>query len=732
MDTDEYQQLLQKYKEKISREFGTSSGSSGKVSSTEYTQFKKELYPARYSLYEKACNFSDHLLKLKVSGKKADQVQKDLEICHLNTAPSGVTAFAILSALVVMVLGSLISFALPVLFGNEPLFFLVVFFLAAGAVLYPVVQKIPSFMANTWRMKASNQMVQSIFYLVTYMRHTSNMERAIAFAADHLDPPLALDFRKILWDVETEHFSTVRDAAESYLRVWKEWDKDFVEAFYLIQSSLYEGSEERRLSLLDKALDVVLTGTYENMLHYAQNLKTPMTMLHMLGVILPILGLVILPLVVSFMGSGHSPLITVFSIALLYNVVLPLSVLYLGKLILSKRPAGYGAVDIGQQPGLRHLRNVLIPVGKKMVVRIHPLYLSLMVLVVGLVIGFSPLVLHHAGFQDFALDERQNLKFLDYICPQDQPTCAEADKAGPYGVGAALLSLVLVAGIGISWGMYFSLRSANVIKIREKTRLLEDEFSSALFQLGNRLGDGLPAEIAFTKVAQSMEGTTSGEFFQVAERNMVKLGMGLEQAIFDPKVGALQSFPSKVITSSMKVMTESLRKGPRIAAQSLLSMSRYIKEIHRVEERLRDLMADVIASMKSQIVFLTPAIAGIVIGITSMISTILTKLSAQLHCFAAQGQNVGNFGDLVTIFGLGVPTYYFQLVVGIYVVQIIYLLTSLTSGIENGADPLGERHALGKYLTKSTLSYCIIAALVMLLFNFFATTIMTTTLAACG
>src|SRR3989344_3662798 len=183
-----------------------------------------------------------------------------------------------------------------------------------------------------------------------------------------------------------------------------------------------------------------------------------------------------------------------------------------------------------------------------------------------------------------------------------------------------------------------------------------------------------------------------------------------------------------VIESSMKVLVESIKKGPRIAAQALLSMSRYIKEIHRVEERLQDLMADVISSMKAQTKFLTPAIAGIVIGITSMISTILTKLSAQLGAFTASqqaaGGATGGFGDLLTIFGIGIPTFHFQIIVGIYVVQIGYILTVLSNGIENGADKLGERYALGKSLMNSTALYCFIAALVMLLFNFFAGTIL--------
>ena len=42
---------------------------------------------------------------------------------------------------------------------------------------------------------------------------------------------------------------------------------------------------------------------------------------------------------------------------------------------------------------------------------------------------------------------------------------------------------------------YYKLKSKNVIKIRNQSNELEDEFASALFQLGNRLGDGLPAEI---------------------------------------------------------------------------------------------------------------------------------------------------------------------------------------------------------------------------------------------
>ncbi len=719
---DHYQQLLEKYKARIKEEFGPKAAIAPKVTSREYQEFKKEMFPARYTRYEKACNAAERLLRIKPDPKKALKTQKDLDITHLNTTPSGVLSFAILASILTIIVGSLVFFAVF----NMPFF--VFFFLAAGALMLPALQRIPSFMANSWRMKTSSQMVESIFYLVTYMRHTSNLERAIAFAAAHVDLPLSLDFRKILWDVETQRYSTIKDSAEAYLETWKEWNKEFVESFHLIESSLYEGSEERRLQLLDKSLDVILNGTYENMLRYAHNLKAPITMLHMLGIILPILGLVILPLVVSFMGggAGSSPFTTAIYIAVLYNISLPAGVYYMGRNILSKRPAGYGAADISEQQGFKHLRQVNISLGKAAVIRINPLYLSVMLLLVLGIIGISPIVIHTL---DPAFEiGGESFKLMEYVCPPGNPLCADEERVGPYGMGAALLSLVAVAGLGISVGLWYALRSKNVIKIRQKTKALEDEFSSALFQLGNRLGDGLPAEIAFSKVAQTLQGTTTGDFFTIAERNITRLGMGLEQALFDPKVGAVVSFPSKIIEASMKVLAESIRKGPRIAAQALLSMSQYIKEIHRVEERLQDLMAEVNASIKTQAKFLTPAIAGIVIGITSMVSTILTRLSAQLEQFAAAGTESGGFSNMLDIFGLGLPTFHFQLIVGIYVVQITYILSVLSNGIENGADKVGERFELGRALTRSTLLYCFLAGVVMVLFNLFAGSIIGNTL----
>jgi hypothetical protein len=69
--------------------------------------------------------------------------------------------------------------------------------------------------------------------------------------------------------------------------------------------------------------------------------------------------------------------------------------------------------------------------------------------------------------------------------------------------------------------------------------------------------------------------------------NISKLGLSVEDAIFHEKFGAINKYPSNIIQSSMKVLVESAKKGPMIASQAIINVSNYIKEMHRVEERLK-------------------------------------------------------------------------------------------------------------------------------------------------
>ncbi len=687
------------------------------IRSLNYRDFKRENLPRHLSLYEKLCNQAEGILRVRLGRKQSDELQQYINLCHLESTPAGAMSLAIITAVVVALLGGVAGFLLV------KSMIVTMYAVGMGLFILAALLNAPEFLANNFRLAASNQMVQCIFYVATFMRHTSNLELAIRFSADRLTPPLALDLKKILWDVETGKYDTIKESLDIYLETWRKWNLEFIEACHLIEGSLYEPSEDRRLNMIDKSLDVMLQETYDKMLRYSHDLKSPVTMLYMLGIVLPVLGLVILPMAASFLTSDTPSTKIALNIAILYNIILPFVLYYMTKLVLSKRPTGYGEQDISEaNPLLQPLKNIILKVGSSFVI-INPLWLTIGITAFSVFVGLVPVLLgaiipHPTLLQEAPLDQALGFKFLEY---KQTPTGI----AGPYGIGATILSFFIPVGIGVGIGLYYRIRSKNVLKLREEAKALEEEFSAALFQLGNRIGDGLPLELALGRVAEVMPGTRSGEFFELVSQKIVREGLSVERAIFDPKKGALLSFPSPLIESSMKVLIESAKKGPMVASAAMINVSQYIKDIHRVDERLRDLMSDIISDMKQQVGVLAPAIAGIVVGITSMIVTIISRLSEQLTAISdfSSSSAASIPPGLMNLFGNGVPTYFFQIIIGLYIVEVTIILTLLINGIENGSDKIAERYLLGTNLIRGTIIYGVVAFAITMLFNIIAASI---------
>ncbi len=531
---------------------------------------------------------------------------------------------------------------------------------------------------------------------------------------------MALDLRKVFWDVEIGKYSNLKESLDNYLEGWKEYSGEFVESFRLIQGSLYEKDESRRISLLEKALDVMLNGCYEKMMHYAQELKNPITMIHMLGVILPILGLVILPLVGSLMGGSAA--VKLILLLLLYNIALPLSVYFIGTGILGKRPAGYNETDILERnPGLRKHENILINFfGVEL--KIDAWIISLILIISISSIAFIPIAMHYNG-GDF---DFLGSGFLDYKTDGGLD-CEGAGCYGPFGAGSVLLSLFLPLGLCLGLGTYYYIKSHKFVKMREETKKLEKEFSGGIFQLGNRVGDGIPVEIAFNEVANTMQGSAAGGFFRIVAVNLMELGMSLKEALFGES-GAIWYYPSSLVESSMKVLLQASRKSSDVVAKAMISISFYMNNIHQVNERLKDLLSEILSSMKSQINFLTPVIAGIVVGIAAMITTVLSRLVSLFTATSVGQDNVGGVSGLVGLLELFeipsiIPSYYLQMIIGLYVVEIAIVLTILANGIENGRDKISERASLSKNLYMTGILYFLIALVVTFIFTLLANSI---------
>jgi hypothetical protein len=699
-------EIVRKYGSRLEKEI--KGFDSGGGYSRSYMDFKASMTPA-LTRYEKWCKSLGNIVKIKPSKKDQERIQKQIDQAHLNVTVPEVASLAFMGFFAVFFIGLLSIVGYWFLFtdgGFESFPIGVMFLLLIFSVfLFYFAYGLPERIAVKWRLKASSQMVPAILYIVIYMKHTSNFEKAISFAAEHLEPPLALDFKKIFWDVEIGKYSTIKESVDAYLESWRGFSLEFIEAFHLIESSLFEPSESRRITFLEKSLQVILDGVYDKMLKYTHEVKAPLTNLYMLGIVLPTLSLAILPLASTMLGGALKwP-----SVFVAFNLIIPFLVMYLTWNVVSLRPGGYGDGSFLEKNPLYYKY-----VSKK------PYWIALVVAFPLFLVGILPLLFMYTPLPFwFGLEGRDIMwNQIGFPLLGNNGIFGIAQSGGtwygPMGILGSILSLFVPLSIAIFFIVALKMRTKELIKEREKYKEVEEGFTSSLFQLGNRMGDGIPAEMAFLKVAETSKGTSSEGFFRHVNQNIQQMGMSVEKAIFDPKRGAIIFYPSSLIVTSMKILVESVKKGLQVAARSLVSISDYVKNIKKIDDRMKDLLADILSDMKSNMVFLAPLLSGIIMGLAVMITTIIGGLGALTSEIGSGAEGaMGGFGvgGLMQLFDIVemIPPYWLQIIIGLYLIQIVFILTSTLVTIKSGKDDLEATYETALNLQKAITFYFIVA-----------------------
>lgn len=723
---DEKELFLRKFEEKLKNHLDKKTLSQlsnqhnldEELTSKDYEQFRVETLPLTVGLYEKYCNFCQRLVNLKEDKKNAPKVNELLYKAHMNCNADGAISASVLTALIIVMIG------LVILIGFQKMS-IGMGIVLVGLFSYMIMQNMPKMFYKRNKTKASDQIIIAIFYIVAFMRFNSNFELAVSFAANYLNPPLSLDFKRILWELDNAKYPTIKSAFDDYLEDWRDDSLEFLEAIYLIESSLYESEDIRRISLLDKSLDIILQGNYEKMLHFAQELRGKVSTFNMLGVILPILGLIILPLAASF----GNPMSVLEVVLLIYNIIVPLGIGYYGFLIIFNRPSSVNSIKMPTQlKEYKTLQKIPFKLSKKKTIYVSPKVPAIAIFSIMMFIGLLPMIFYYTGF-----DQNLNLIMENLMDPTSpfgyfqefKEIDTEAGDTyifGPYGTYPSLISLFIPLSFAFGIGYYLKYKYGQLVHLRDRTKNLEKQFPSATFQLGNRINEGLSAELAFGVVAETMKSTEAGAFFSKIDANIKFNGMSVEKSIFDEKKGAINEYPSELITSSMKILVRAIEKGPEITAKTLIDLSRYLSEIHMSNERMMDLLAESLSSMKGQASFLAPLIAGIVISIVSLVTMIMGKLSDALQSETLTGGGTGGLGAFTL--GESIPTYLFQSVVGMYMVFLIAILVYMVVSLENGEDPINSKYQIGKKLISSMTKYSVVVLLGIILFTYLGTQVL--------
>jgi hypothetical protein len=676
-----------------------------KLISREYKIYQEEerISSLPRNIFEKSCRAAAKL-NIKPDKKTSAKMQEAIDFAHMKITPTGVMSLTLLFILLFLlptlflvgthavfhqtdVNGKVVNELIVLNVMNEtstdqnyrgisvvsgfsgiPLGYgaLIIF---VGLFFTYYLYTYPYRLKRKYEVAAGAEIVTMILYMVMYMRNVPNLEGAVRFAAENLSGDLSYELRKMLWDVEVGNYLSMQDAIIEYTDKWKR-NRPFVEAVQLLITSMKQVGE-KRITMLDEAINIILEGNREQARHFNQKLKMPVTVVHALGIILPVMGLVMFPIVAVFLQVESSILFVG------YDVILPMVLYFVITSILEIRPATFSKIDITDNPNVPPPGK--IKMGNKFV-KAWP---------IGLVVGLVIILL------------------------------APVAEAAVQTEGI-LLAVMICFGIALGFAIYLMLVSNPLLKVRSETRAVESEFAEALFQLGNQVGGGLPIEVSMQNSMERIKNLKIKNLFERAMKNIRIFGFTFQQAFFDEKQGALRLYPSKLIKSVMRTVVESSKKGVSVASIAMLTVSRYLKNLHQTQEDVKENLNDTLSSLKFQAYFLSPLISGIVTTLAIIIIRILRSLSEQ-------SQNLG--GTVMVYFDMfkdiPITPFEFVMIVGVYMIETSFILGMFINSIENGEDKIGQQNITGYALIIGFVIFMACLFLTLMIFGPLATAVAT-------
>lgn len=534
--------------------------------------------------------------------------------------------------------------------------------LVVPLALYLYLYNYPQVTASRLRIQTLGRAPEAVHYMVMSMRLNPSLDRAVRFAADNVDEPLSSSLRKVLWDVHTRNHPSIEESFMAFAEEWGHWNEDFKRAMYSIRMATLERTDEGLARNLEKALDAVLTGTRKRIDDFAAGLQSPTTVLFGLGVLMPMIIGALLPMVFlaglgNAVSSGVSAassnplqvapvpaqtaLVVNIGFALLLDIAFPLGALAYASSILSKRP---GTLKPPEPPDVHALSS--------------PYLTAALAILVGVGIGA--------------------IGIPAYLYPS---------LAG--GLVFNVWELFPVLGVAMAISLFYLLDVWPSYQARKGLERLEAEFPDALFQVGNRMAEGLPLERALDRTAEAMAGTETALLFRRILHGMRVSGQTPEQVIFGGAhgPGLLELYPSRMISVSMRALLEAVTKGPEAVGHTIIPMSEYLKQLRQTDQSLRTALKPTVTMMMGTAYVFSP----LVLGMTGALYVLLSNVLAQ-----------GNL--LVTV-----PVFF--LVMGIYLVEMVLVITFFTVGVDQGGDKTGLKVMVGYFLGMSVAIFVVAAAL---------------------
>ena len=601
-------------------------------------------------------------------GAALDFVEWDLQPREVNAAPMLGLALGLLIAIAGF---SYLFYAFYIT--HQITSWLMVIYPAMGLILIPfgLTYYFQSYIlraADQEKMKSIAYIPEIVNYMIMSMKLTSNLEKAVEFAGEHGKGKIATDLKELSWHIRVGTYKTVEQGLDELAYKWGRFSDEFKHALMLIRASIIEIDEAKRGLILDKAMTDVLEGIKDDMDKYAAQMRQPSVYLYYLGVLLPLMLIIMLPI-----GSvmAKLPLAETWILILLYNIAIPIGTILFADNILKKRPPVYTPPSIPDtHPGLPKKGNMLV--GKT-----------------EMSAAFLAGVAGVAVFLFFYL-------FVEpFLNPY--PLAWNTEAIAAYYQFFTIAGAVI--GICVAVSLYLYGISASKRKVQEDIMSMETEFQDSVYVLASRLGENRPIEEAVAYTADFLTTEKIAGVYRKTSDNITNLGMTIEMALFDPIYGALKDVPSDLIRGSMRIVIDSINLGVQQGARALISLSMQLRDSQKIKEKIASLLEEITSMMKSIAFLIAPLVLGITVALQKIIINALKSVTITSTPSTAVGVNL-------PVVGLGDPTMLqtipspqvFLLIIALYVIEITLILIYFTSKIEEGENELAVKINIAKSL----------------------------------
>ncbi len=281
----------------------------------------------------------------------------------------------------------------------------------------------------------------------------------------------------------------------------------------------------------------------------------------------------------------------------------------------------------------------------------------------------------------------------------------------------------ILVGFSLATSIFLFGKYSSRKRVQDEIRGMEAEFKDAMYVLASRLGENRPMEDALRHAIDFLpKSAVANRIFRRILDNVTQLGMTIDSAIFDRNYGAIRDVPSEVIRGGMRILVDSVELGVNVAAVSIINLAMQIRNAQKIDEMLKRLLEDVTTMLKTMGTFIAPIVLAVVTSLQRIILSSLTgncgdesagALAQGATSLPGVGGGLGGSGiqqlfcniDPKTAVGPGE----FTLVMGVYVIEVVVLLTYFNAQIEDSNNELHTMMSIAKALPIAVILFSAVA-----------------------